>query len=85
MTVGHPGGTTEIDLAGQINKKGITLRGIFGRRLWDTWEELLLLLDSRRLELDWLVTHRLPLDDFGEAIELLSGGAGKVLLLPHLS
>lgn len=36
VTVGHPSRPAEIDVAGQINKKGITLRGVFGRRLWDT-------------------------------------------------
>lgn len=85
VTVGHPSQPTEIDLAAHINKKGITLRGIFGRKLWDTWEESLLLLESGRLELDWLVTHRMRLDDIDEAIGLLTGDAGKVLLLPHLA
>ncbi|TDD84580.1 hypothetical protein E1202_23160 [Saccharopolyspora karakumensis] len=84
VTVGHPSRPTEIDLAGHINKKGITLRGVFGRRLWDSWEELLL-LESGRLELDWLVTLRMRLDDIDEAIGLLTGDGGKVLLLPNLT
>lgn len=82
VTIGHPGQPAEIDIAAYINKKGITLRGIFGRRLWDTWEQLLLLVGSGRLDLDWLITHRLPLDSADEAVELLSGDAGKVLLIP---
>lgn len=82
ITVGHPSEPAPIDLAKHVNKKGITLRGIFGRRLWDTWEQLLLLLQSGRIELDWLVTHRLPLDDAEAAVELLTGDAGKVLLIP---
>jgi hypothetical protein len=65
-----------------VNKKGITLRGIFGRRLWDTWEQLLLLLQSGRIELDWLVTHRMSLDDAEAAVDLLTGDAGKVFLVP---
>jgi threonine 3-dehydrogenase len=68
-----------------VNKKGITLRGIFGRRLWDTWEQLLLLLQSGRIDLDWLITHRLPLDEAEAAVELLTGDAGKVLLVPGAS
>lgn len=80
ITVGHPGRPAEVDVAGQINKKGITLRGVFGRRLWDTWEEILLLVSSGRLDLSWLVTHRLPLADAEQAVELLTGDAGKVLL-----
>lgn len=84
VTVGHPGTAPTIDVAGQINKKGITLRGIFGRRLWDSWEQTLQLLEAGRLELDWLITHRMRLDQIDEAIGLLTGDAGKVLLVPDL-
>jgi threonine 3-dehydrogenase len=82
VTVGHPSEPAPIDVAAYINKKGITLRGIFGRRLWDTWEQLILLIESGRLNLDGLVTHRMPLESAEDAIELLTGDAGKVLLMP---
>jgi threonine 3-dehydrogenase len=84
VTVGHPSRPTEIDIAAHINKKGITLRGIFGRRLWDTWEQTMLLLDSGRLDLEWLITHRMPLGQIDEAVDLLTGEAAKVLLVPSL-
>jgi threonine 3-dehydrogenase len=84
ITVGHPGRPAEVDIAAYINKKGITLRGIFGRRLWETWEQSLLLLDSGKLELDWLITHRMKLSQIDEAVELLTGDACKVLLIPDL-
>lgn len=84
VTVGHPGRPAEIDVAAFVNKRQITVRGIFGRRLWDTWEQLLLLVGSGRLELDRLVTHRLPLSAADEALDLLTGDAGKVLLVPGL-
>ncbi len=82
VTVGHPSEPAAIDIAAFVNKKGITIRGIFGRRLWDTWEQLLLLLQSGRIDLDWLITHRLALDEADAAVELLTGDAGKVLLVP---
>jgi threonine 3-dehydrogenase len=85
VTVGHPGRPAEIDIAAHINKKGITLRGIFGRRLWDSWEQTLLLLESGRLDLEWLITHRKPLSQIDDAVELLTGDAGKVLLVPGAS
>jgi threonine 3-dehydrogenase len=84
ITIGHPGKAVPIDVAAYINKRGITLRGIFGRRLWDTWEQLILLVDSGRLDLSWLITHRLPLTEVDAAVELLSGDANKVLLVPSL-
>jgi len=82
VTIGHPSEPAPIDIARYVNKRGITVRGIFGRRLWNTWEQLLLLLDSGRLDLDWLITHRFALEQAEEAVELLTGEAGKVLLLP---
>lgn len=84
ITVGHPSRPAEVDIAAYINKKGITLRGIFGRRLWETWEQSLLLLDSGKLELDWLITHRKKLSEIDDAVELLTGDACKVLLIPGL-
>jgi threonine 3-dehydrogenase len=59
-------------------------RELTGRRLWETWEQSLLLLDSGKLELDWLITHRKKLSDIDEAVELLTGDACRVLLIPGL-
>ena len=84
ITVGHPGRPVEVNIAAHVNKKGITLRGIFGRRLWDTWEQTMLLLDSGRLDLDWLITHRRPLSQIDDAIDLLTQESCKVLLVPEL-
>lgn len=64
---------------------GEELRGIFGRRLWDTWEQLTLLIESGRVDLSWLITHRLPLTQADHAIELLSADAIKILFLPSLT
>ncbi len=85
VTIGHPSRPPEVDVATLINKRGITLRGIYGRRLWETWEQLVSLLDSGRLDLQWLVTHRLGLHEAETAVELLTGEAGKVLLDPSIT
>ena len=78
------GSQLNVRSTGPTLEKGITVRGIFGRRLWDTWEQLLLLLQSGRIDLDWLVTHRFALDQAEAAVDLLTGDAGKVLLVPSL-
>jgi threonine 3-dehydrogenase len=83
VTIGHPSQAVPIDIATHINKKGITLRGVFGRRLWSTWEDLARLVESGRLDLSWLVTHRLPLGDFEQAVELLTGDSNKVVIFPN--
>lgn len=81
--IGHPSSPIELDMARYVNKKGITLRGVFGRRLWDTWEGLGEVLASGRVDISWLISHRFPLGDLEPIIELLSGDANKVLVLPN--
>ncbi|HZK67128.1 MAG TPA: alcohol dehydrogenase catalytic domain-containing protein [Chloroflexota bacterium] len=82
VTVGHPGREVPVDIAAYINKKGIVLSGVFGRRIWDTWETLLALVESGRLDLSWLITHRLPFEEFEHGIDLASKDAAKVILHP---
>lgn len=82
VTVGHPGHPVELDVARYVNKKGVVLKGVFGRRLWSTWENLLGLVEPGQLDLSWLVTHRLPLERFDEAAELLHTEAAKVIIQP---
>jgi len=62
--------------------KGLTLRGVVGRRMFGTWTEMLGLL-QRGLDVRHIVTHRLPMSEFGRGIELLDAGqAHKVVLDP---
>jgi len=83
VTVGHPGRDIPIDIAKYINKKGITLRGVFGRRMWDTWEDLAQLLASGKIDISWIISHRFPLGDLAPVMELLSGDANKIVILPN--
>ncbi|MFT7516898.1 MAG: threonine 3-dehydrogenase [Myxococcota bacterium] len=63
--------------------KGIAWKGILGRRMFGTWTEMLSLLE-RGLDIEHVVTHRLPLSEFSQGIELLdSGQALKVVLDPQ--
>jgi threonine 3-dehydrogenase len=63
--------------------KGITLQGIIGRRMYQTWYQMDGLLRSGRLDLRPAITHVMPMEDVEEAIGLLrSGKAGKVVLVP---
>jgi threonine 3-dehydrogenase len=83
VTVGHPGEATPIDIARYINKKGIELRGVFGRRVWETWDLALDLVSSGQVSPDWLVTHRLPFSEAESAIKLLRSDAAKIILRPE--
>jgi len=72
-----------LDLNDLVVTKGITIHGIFGRRIWDTWEKTSSYLSSGRVDATPLITHRFPLGDFQEAMaQMKSGRSGKVVLLP---
>jgi threonine 3-dehydrogenase len=73
-----------LDLNELVVTKGITIYGIFGRRIWDTWERTSAYLSSGKVDVSPLITHRFPLDDFQEAMaQMKSGRSGKVVLLPN--
>lgn len=65
--------------------KGLTLKGVVGRRMFSTWDEMLELLRAG-LDLDHIVTHQMPLASFEDGIALLDRGeAHKVVLDPSRS
>ncbi len=71
----------EVRLAvGEVIFKGLTLRGIYGRRIFETWYKMSAMLQSG-LEVDAVITHVLPAAEFESAFDLVrSGESGKVLL-----
>lgn len=70
------------DFSREFIFKGLTWRGILGRRMFATWDEMLGLL-QRGLNVEHIVTHRLPLSSFHEGMALLDAGqAHKVVLDP---
>lgn len=63
--------------------KELTVKGVFGRRIWDTWNQVSELLKSGKVDLSQIITHKFPLKDFEEAMKVMkSGECGKILLVP---
>ena len=80
--LGLPSAPFRVDWGNEIVLKGLTLRGITGRRIFETWHQVRALLRAG-LELSPLITHRLPLERFAEGMNLIaSGRCGKVILYP---
>ena len=72
-----------VDLSERVIMQGIRIHGIYGRRIYDTWERTQSLLRSGSLDVTPIITHRLDLADWGQAFDLVgSRHAGKVVLLP---
>jgi threonine 3-dehydrogenase len=77
------GQTPRVDLSELVIMKGLRLHGIFGRRIYDTWERTQALLRSGSLDVSPIITHRLDLADWQTGFDLIaSRHAGKVVLLP---
>jgi len=83
VCVGLPNEPIPIDITAFISKKMIVLKGTFGRRIWDTWEMLLAMIQSGRLDLSGMITHRLGLEEFDRGIALLKGDSAKVIISPN--
>ena len=79
--LGIPSRAVEMDLANGVIFKGATIHGINGRKMYETWFQAEALLREGHIDLSPVITHRLPLAKFDEAMKLLeSGEASKILL-----
>jgi threonine 3-dehydrogenase len=79
--LGIPSRPVELDLANAVIFKGATVHGINGRKMYETWFQAEALLRESGIDLAPVITHRLPLAKFGEAMHLLElGEASKILL-----
>ena len=64
--------------------KGLTIQGINGRRMYQTWYQMTALLKSSKLDLHPVITDRIPMADFSKAIaRLKTGEASKILVYPN--
>ena len=59
---------------------GLNLRGIYGRKVWDTWYKMSTMLQAG-LEIAPIITHRFDVRDYEKGFEvMISGQSGKVIL-----
>jgi threonine 3-dehydrogenase len=78
--LGIPAKPMEINFATEIIFKGITIYGVVGRRMYDTWHQMTRFLRSGLFDPTPVITHRFPLEAADEAIRAIkSGEAGKVI------
>jgi threonine 3-dehydrogenase len=79
--LGIPSDDISINLAERIIFKGLTVLGINGRRMFETWYQTQALVKSGRVDLRPIITHVLPFGEFDRAFELMrSGEAAKIVL-----
>jgi len=77
--LGIPPGDTAIDW-NQVIFKGLVIKGIYGREMFETWYKMASMLQSG-LDVRPVVTHRLGIRDYREGFEIMnSGRSGKIIL-----
>ena len=64
----------------QVIFKGLELKGVYGREMFETWYKMSSMLQSG-LNIEPVITHHFPVSDYLPAFELMeSGQTGKVIL-----
>ncbi len=82
--LGIPSESIEIDIANDVVFAGISVYGVVGRRIYDTWHKVKELIDKDLLHLDMIITHEFPLKSINKASEIMgSGNSGKIVLIPE--
>jgi threonine 3-dehydrogenase len=77
--LGIPPGDTAIDW-NQVIFKGLNMRGIYGREMFETWYKMAALLQGG-LDISPVITHHFPIQEFQKGFETMgSGQSGKVIL-----
>jgi threonine 3-dehydrogenase len=64
--------------------KGITIQGINGRRMYQTWYQMTALLKNEKLDLHPVITDSIAIEDFSRGMDRLkTGESSKILLYPN--
>jgi threonine 3-dehydrogenase len=73
-----------VNFSEDIIFKGLTIQGINGRRMYQTWFQMTALLKAGMLDLHPVITDRIALKDFSSAMaRLKTGEASKILVYPN--
>jgi threonine 3-dehydrogenase len=79
--LGIPKGEVPVNFATEIIFKGITVYGVIGRKMYETWHQMRRFLGTGLFDPRPVITHRFPLDRIDDALATIrSGDAGKVIL-----
>ena len=77
--LGLQGTQTKVDLETVIFN-GLNIRGIYGRKVWDTWYKMSTMMQAG-LDIKKIITHRFDVKDYEKGFEaMISGQSGKVIL-----
>lgn len=76
--LGIPPGKSPVDWS-RIVFKAITLKGVYGREIFETWYKMIAMLENG-LDVRGVITHRLKVADYARGFAAMQNGSGKVVL-----
>ena len=77
--LGLLGDSTTVDME-KVIFNGLNLRGIYGRKVWDTWYKMTTMLQAG-LDIRPIITHHYDIKDYEKGFQaMISGMSGKVIL-----
>jgi threonine 3-dehydrogenase len=83
VLVGLPSEPITFDATGNIIFKEACVKGVHGRKMFETWTVMERMMQKKLLNIEPVITHSLPLEKFEEGFRLLEEGrACKVILVP---
>lgn len=81
--LGLPDEEVSLDLTSDFIFKRITMIGITGREMFQTWHIAARLIKEKRIDLKPVITHTFSLEDYAKGMDLMaSGNCGKIILKP---
>src|SRR6476469_8130910 len=72
--LGIPAKPMEVNFATEIIFKGLTIYGVVGRRMYDTWLSMTRFLRSGQFDPTPVITHRFPLEAVDDAMGVIKSG-----------
>src|SRR4029077_12249772 len=79
--LGLPSDNVSLNLAEHIIFKGLTVLGIKGRNMFETWYQTQAMVVAGRIDLKSIITHVMPFEKFADCFALLKDGkAAKIVM-----
>lgn len=83
VCVGLPTKAVELDLTNDLIYREVTLTGVSGRSIWETWKDFAAVMQGPYFKIDRVMGRHFALEDFGKAVEAVESGVpGKMILYP---
>ena len=82
VSVGHSSAPVAVNITRDVNLRVINWKGVFGRRIWSSWEQLQDLVLAGRLDLTSFIEGEVKVTDLPEQITAIRQLPGKVMVRP---